>query len=236
MEMKKMRKGTSFFVFCLFLLSIFSFAAIAKDTAERQETGKDEQDIEQANESDSEESGEDSEQDEPKLISAREEDNDIEDESENRTIGPVNSQGQGIKNVLRIQQKATERECKNYTKSCEDGEAKSCAKIEIDCKETEVEENSSLEIKDKKLFLNNKEVKVMPDTASARAIEVLSLKGLNVTLKDTGKPTYEIKGKKETKILGLFKKQMEVTAEVDAETGELQNVKRPWWSFLAKEE
>jgi hypothetical protein len=29
---------------------------------------------------------------------------------------------------------------------------------------------------------------------------------------------------------------MEVTAEVDAETGELQNVKRPWWSFLAKEE
>jgi hypothetical protein len=34
-------------------------------------------------------------------------------------------------------------------------------------------------------------------------------------------------------MFGLFKVKGKVTAEVDAETGEVISVKKPWWSFMA---
>jgi len=30
-----------------------------------------------------------------------------------------------------------------------------------------------------------------------------------------------------------MKTNAKVSAEIDAETGEVKNIKRPWWSFLA---
>jgi len=90
-------------------------------------------------------------------------------------------------------------------------------------------------------------VKIMPSTASATAIARLGIKNCNVsegctiTLKETGagnktKAIYEVKAEKETKLFGFIKKNMEVTAEVDAETGEVISTKKPFWAFLAKEE
>jgi hypothetical protein len=88
------------------------------------------------------------------------------------------------------------------------------------------------------------EIKVMPDTASETALARLRIKVCNesnnctIVLKETGtgnqtRLTYEMSAQQSAKVLGLFKTKMSVEAQVDAETGEVIQSKRPWWSFLA---
>jgi hypothetical protein len=88
------------------------------------------------------------------------------------------------------------------------------------------------------------EVKVMPDTASEKALERLRIKvcseenGCQIELKEVGKgeevkAAYEVKVQKQAKFLGLFKTKMQVQAQVDAENGEVIQEKKPWWAFLA---
>lgn len=90
------------------------------------------------------------------------------------------------------------------------------------------------------------EVKIMPDVASEKALERLRLKNCtmeaecSIELKevskgDEAKLAYEVKTQKTSKILGMFKKTMNVQAQVDAENGEVIQVNKPWWAFLATE-
>jgi hypothetical protein len=92
----------------------------------------------------------------------------------------------------------------------------------------------------------NAEVKIMPNTASGRAIERLQLKVCNtenecsLELKEVGngeqtKLAYEVQAKKEARVLALFKTKMQVQAQINAETGEVIMSKKPWWAFLASE-
>jgi hypothetical protein len=92
----------------------------------------------------------------------------------------------------------------------------------------------------------NAEIKVMPDAAGETALTRLKLKtcaeenGCSIELKEVGKgddikPAYEVKTQRQSRVLGLFKANMDVQAQVDAETGELLKVKKPWWAFLASE-
>jgi hypothetical protein len=89
----------------------------------------------------------------------------------------------------------------------------------------------------------NAEVKVMPDTASETALARLRAKcegNCTIELKEVGtgsqvKAAYEVKTQKQSKVLGLFKAQMQVQAQVDAENGEVIQAKKPWWAFLATE-
>jgi len=87
----------------------------------------------------------------------------------------------------------------------------------------------------------NAEVKIMPETASETAIKRLGNLGFNVTLTEgkrkegdmqTFIAVYKVYSEKEGKILGLFKTEYEVSAEVDAETGIVLSIKeKPWWVF-----
>ncbi len=82
-------------------------------------------------------------------------------------------------------------------------------------------------------------IKIMPETASQKAIERLGELGFNITLKEVGqgnntKAVYELTAEKEGKMLSLFKIKGKVSAEVDAETGEVIKIHKPWWAFLAK--
>ncbi len=90
----------------------------------------------------------------------------------------------------------------------------------------------------------NLELKVMPDTAVEKAMVNLNLQscseenGCEVELKEITKgnqvrAVYEVNVQKEAKILGLFKSKMQIKSEVDAETGEIIQTKKPWWAFLA---
>ena len=92
----------------------------------------------------------------------------------------------------------------------------------------------------------NAEIKVMPNTASETALARLRLKvcsperNCTIVLKEVGssnetKATYELDTDRESKVFGFAKKKMKVVAFVDAETGEIIKVKKPWWAFLAKE-
>jgi len=90
------------------------------------------------------------------------------------------------------------------------------------------------------------EVKVMPDTASEKALESLKLNVCSeenecqIELKEVGqgeqvRAAYEIQVQKQAKILGLFRTKMQVQAQVDAENGEVIQSNKPWWAFLASE-
>ncbi len=92
----------------------------------------------------------------------------------------------------------------------------------------------------------NAEIKVMPDVASDVALKRLGLKtcseenGCSIELKEVGagdgaKLAYEVRTQRQSKFLGLFGAKMQVQAQVDAETGEVLNVNKPWWAFLATE-
>lgn len=88
------------------------------------------------------------------------------------------------------------------------------------------------------------EVKVMPDSASETALERLRLRDCSgectLELKEIGtgeqaRIAYELKTERNSKVLGLFQARMQVQTQVDADTGELIQTRKPWWAFLATE-
>ncbi|MGK0209276.1 MAG: hypothetical protein ACI83O_000548 [Patescibacteria group bacterium] len=92
----------------------------------------------------------------------------------------------------------------------------------------------------------NVTVRVMPENASARALERLGLvncleeNNCSLELKEVGegnntKLRYALSAKKKARFLGLFAVDMDVESEVDAETGEVVYARKPWWAFLASE-
>jgi hypothetical protein len=94
----------------------------------------------------------------------------------------------------------------------------------------------------------NAEIKVMPNRASENALARLRLKICNqsqncsIELKEVGQReenktrlAYEVQSERNFRILGLFKARARVMAQVDAETGDIVQVKKPWWAFLAAE-
>lgn len=92
----------------------------------------------------------------------------------------------------------------------------------------------------------NAEIKIMPDVASERALERLRLRVCTsennctlelkeVPVRDENRLAYEIHAEKQSRVLGLFKAKMQVQAQIDAETGEVIQSKKPWWAFLASE-
>lgn len=93
----------------------------------------------------------------------------------------------------------------------------------------------------------DREIKIMPDVASQRAIKRLRLKkcgeenNCSIELKEVGKGNatrigYEVRAQKQARIFGLFKTKMQVKAQVSSEDGEVIRTEKPWWAFLASEE
>ncbi len=90
----------------------------------------------------------------------------------------------------------------------------------------------------------NAEIKVMPDTASETALQRLRLRNCDeyctFELREVGvgnrtMAAYEVRAQRNAKVFGLFRARMNVQAQVDAETGEMIQVRKPWWAFLATE-
>jgi septal ring factor EnvC (AmiA/AmiB activator) len=87
------------------------------------------------------------------------------------------------------------------------------------------------------------EIKIMPNTASERALERLRLKVCNETnnctllLKEVGngnqtKLAYELSLDAEGKSFLFFKNKRVIQAQVDAEDGTIISVNKPWWFAL----
>ena len=120
--------------------------------------------------------------------------------------------------------------------------------IEVDCSCNLTQEQVQNKTRLKVQLSNgkNSEIKVMPNTASETALKRLRLKvcsqenNCTIELKEVGKGNqtriaYEIQIQRHAKLLGMFRLKMQTKSQVDAETGELIRVKKPWWAFLAIE-
>ncbi|NOR48940.1 MAG: DUF2202 domain-containing protein [Methanosarcinaceae archaeon] len=90
----------------------------------------------------------------------------------------------------------------------------------------------------------NAEIKIMPDTASQTALQRLNLRNCtddcSIELKEANignqvRAVYEVQAQRNSKVFGMFSARMQVQAQVDAETGEVIQVNKPWWAFLAVE-
>ena len=46
---------------------------------------------------------------------------------------------------------------------------------------------------------------------------------------------YEIRTEQDSRLFFIFKNRMVVRAEVDAETGDIIRLRKPWWSFASNE-
>lgn len=94
-----------------------------------------------------------------------------------------------------------------------------------------VDENNKTIIKTTFKDGNSVEIKVMPETAAAKAISKLKLKYCNdsnnctiemkeLTFKDKARMIYQVRVIKESRFLWFFKAKKQVMANIDAETGE----------------
>lgn len=112
-------------------------------------------------------------------------------------------------------------------------------KTTISVGEVSASTDEELEVEENRIFFRKKEVKIMPDVASEVAIAKLGDLGFTIELKNMGKddearPSYEVRGMKQVKILGIFRAKIMVSANIDAETGVVSELKKPWWSFLTR--
>jgi hypothetical protein len=115
---------------------------------------------------------------------------------------------------------------------------------DCDCNLTQEKEQNKTKLKVQLKNGRNAEIKVMPDTASETALARLRLSvcsaenNCSIELKEVGsgdgaEAGYEVQAQRHFRILGLFRTKAQVRAEVSAESGEVIQVKKPWWAFLA---
>ena len=81
-----------------------------------------------------------------------------------------------------------------------------------------------------------KEITVMPSQAIS-AVNATNQSVWNMTLiSENNEFKYEIQEEKMVRLFGLFSVNMSVSSRVNAETGSVEAVNKPWWSFLTVEE
>ena len=78
------------------------------------------------------------------------------------------------------------------------------------------------------------EIKVLPEQASDTAKEVLTQIFGALELKEVGnKAMYEAKARERFRVLGMIPARGDVTVKIDAETGEITDTNKPWFSFMS---
>lgn len=107
---------------------------------------------------------------------------------------------------------------------------------------TEKSEATTLEkmiIKNSKLYLEVKpqtikEIKVLPEEASSKAVEEIKLDRIEEMelKKEKEKPVYSVKGIRKAKLFFLIPVILKIEIKIDAQTNNILLVKKPWWSFL----
>jgi uncharacterized membrane protein YkoI len=79
------------------------------------------------------------------------------------------------------------------------------------------------------------QVNVLPSIATQVAISKFPQEIKEVELKVVNeKPVYKIEGRKIGKLLWLFPIEISVQTKIEATEGKILQIKKPWWSFLAK--
>ena len=180
----------------------------------------------------------------------------VDDDDDDNSGGKKQGLGQTIRNrvkagvytsptgeQIRVSELAKNRLLLHFDEESVDAETE----LEIE----EETENNKTKLKAKLNNGRSVEIKIMPGVASERALERLKLNFCNadnncsIELKEVavkrradGNDTslaYEIQIQRHHKLLGMFRIKANNRVQVDAETGEIISVKKPWWAFLATE-
>ncbi len=93
--------------------------------------------------------------------------------------------------------------------------------------ENGLEAESELEISQNESADGSVKVKVKTKDGKEKEIK-------EITHKNTPRVVYHLEGNSSGKFLGIFKSHMNVKTDIDAETGEVVVVNRPWWAFMVK--
>jgi uncharacterized membrane protein YkoI len=84
------------------------------------------------------------------------------------------------------------------------------------------------------------EIKITPEEASQIAVERFGEVSKNelIEIKNSNNVpynfVYSLIVQKKVKIFGFLKKNMDISIEINAQTGKVLKSKNPWWSFLAR--
>jgi len=78
---------------------------------------------------------------------------------------------------------------------------------------------------------NKKQINILPEDA-IKVSEIDKESAKIELIEKYQKPVYSVVGMKQAKLLFIIPVLMEVKTEVDAETGKVISVNKPWWSFL----
>jgi len=121
--------------------------------------------------------------------------------------------------------------------------------VDCDCNLTQEKVQNKTRLKIQLSNGKNIEIKIMPDVASETALQRLRIKvcsqenNCTIQLKEVGtknkselRAAYEMQIERHARILGLFRTKMQSRIQIDAENGEIIQIKKPWWAFLASEE
>ena len=83
---------------------------------------------------------------------------------------------------------------------------------------------------------DTKEVKLLPDQVKEKIREKLSRQLGNETISLDENGTYQYQGEDNAKLFAIFPVKVAVQAQLDSTTGQIVELKKPWWTFLASEE
>jgi hypothetical protein len=102
----------------------------------------------------------------------------------------------------------------------------------------EVDVNAEVEVDGNNLYINTAKAKkrlaVLPEDASEIAKVRANMHRVKLLEMETGgeEPVYRVHGMQRGKLLGIFPTEMDVSADVDIENGEVKRQGKPFWSFL----
>lgn len=107
----------------------------------------------------------------------------------------------------------------------------------LETPDVSVEYEGELAVSGSKIFMKTsagqKQINVMPeDAARVSDIPLSAIKKIELKEKNQ-KPVYSVIGVKQAKLFFIIPTSMEINTEVDAVTGSIIYVNKPWWSFLA---
>lgn len=94
----------------------------------------------------------------------------------------------------------------------------------------------AVKIENNKIFLEQKEVIIMPNEAKNVAVASEKLSSVLATELKTEeqKPTYSVQGTKSAKLLFFIPVGVKITAKIDATNGSVISTQKPWWGFLTR--
>lgn len=107
--------------------------------------------------------------------------------------------------------------------------------IEIeDSKGEKAETTEAIQIDEEGLKVNGNTVNVLPNNAIntvENSLGLINTKEIKLKIIQE-KPMYEVRAVQQARFLWVIPVEMEIKTNINAQTGAIENIEKPWWSFL----